>query len=82
MNPVHGVRRNADIAAVVTCLVYQTYVSFRSSTQVWYLLCIALGLSSYAASKNARSVNTASLLHVFFHFMGNVANIVLYVGLH
>lgn len=79
--PANGLRRNVDIAAVATCLVYQTCASFRSSTQAWYFLCIATGLASYAASRNADDVNTASILHVLFHVMGNVANVVLYLGL-
>ena len=81
LNPIKGVRRNADIAAVTTCLAYQSYVSFRSATQTSYFVCIAVGVSSYVASRRAKDVETASLLHVFFHFMGNAANVVMYVGL-
>jgi len=80
-NPVKGARRNVDIAAVTTCLAYQSCVSFRSSTQTGYFLCIAVGLSAYAASRRATDVDTASMLHVFRHVMGNAANVVLYVGL-
>lgn len=79
--PAPGLRRNVDIAAAAACYTYQLALSFKSSTQVSYIAMNALGVLSYVTSNSMVDTDTASWFHVGLHVMGNMSNVVLYIGI-
>lgn len=81
-DPKPGLRRNIDIAAVVTCGVYQTCVIAPISRHRHeYASCILLGMLSYGVSKSMVDTSASAWFHVGVHVLGNIANVILYTGL-
>lgn len=77
-HPVKGLRRNLDIFISISSLAYHVFLSFWSSAQGLYLLCVFMGVGCYLSARQTKSKDTSSLLHCLLHFFGNVSNVVLY----
>jgi hypothetical protein len=72
-NPVHGWRRNMDMACIGLCLAYNACLARCRGCSLPYGAAVSLGALSYAASKRFSSVRIHCLVHVF----GNVGNVIL-----
>jgi hypothetical protein len=83
--PVYGLRRNVDILNTVSCLAYQTWRSFAAGPPytIGYLATTYTGVGCFFLGLRLGKTNKrrGTCAHAFVHILGNVGNMVLYVGL-
>jgi hypothetical protein len=83
--PVYGLRRNVDIANTVSCLAYQTWRCFAVARtyRIGYLVSTYVGVGCFFLGLRLDKVNEmhGTYSHALVHVLGNVGNIILYVGL-
>jgi hypothetical protein len=83
--PVYGLRRNVDILNTVSCLMYQTWRCFavESPYCFGFLISTYTGIVCFLTGIHLDKTNVmhGTYAHVFVHIMGNVGNIILYVGI-
>jgi hypothetical protein len=83
--PVYGVRRNVDIVNTMSCLAYQTWRCFAAGSlyTAGYLVFSFIGVVFFFLGLHLDKSNTmhGTYAHSFVHILGNVGNIILYVGL-
>ncbi|KAJ0404762.1 hypothetical protein P43SY_005586 [Pythium insidiosum] len=83
-HPVHGWRRTVDMSAVFVGMTYHIYCSAFCENrmyQVFYLLFVAKTAYCYMKARNASNKNESSAWHCGVHVVGNIANMLLYMGL-
>ena len=80
--PVHGWRRNLDIANIVIGLTYQLIISRKvdAVSRHLYIASTACGLACFGAGYKFPG-RKGTLIHSCGHVFGNVANAFLYPGL-
>ncbi len=83
--PVYGARRNVDICNNAVCLAYQTWRSFAVGTPytACYLLFTYAGVGCFFWGRRLDKTNLMHgvYAHSFVHILGNIGNVILYVGL-
>jgi hypothetical protein len=72
--PVYGFRRNMDIATVSSCSVLNTYTSFYSENQLYFLILTQAAIMCYVVNRYYQTI----ILHCMVHILGNMANVIMY----
>lgn len=81
-NPVRGIRRSADIAAVCLCGTYQFSLALESRFQREYIVLLVASVLCYANALRLRDdPDTSSWLYVHAHVFGSASNLLIYAGL-
>ena len=81
--PTNSWRRYIDITAVLTSLVYQSYIAYTAKNgNIYYILTSVASLTypigTYYHMKNHLWLST--YLHLMLHILANIANIYLYAS--
>jgi hypothetical protein len=87
-NPVYGWRRNIDIANNVICLAYQTWRAVSMSPSklhytIGFLMSTYTGVAFFFIGLYLDTINImyGTYAHAVVHIMGNIGNIILYLGI-
>jgi hypothetical protein len=82
--PVRGWRRSADMAAVFGAIVYHVYCCAHCDDALYqaaYVLSVANTGFCYFQARRASDQHVSSAWHCAMHVLGNLGNMLLYVGL-
>ncbi|RLN96939.1 hypothetical protein BBJ28_00016151 [Nothophytophthora sp. Chile5] len=84
-NPVKGWRRTADMSAVFGAVLYHAYCCYAQCedplVQALYALFVANSGFCYLQARQAPNQDVSSAWHCGVHLVGNLANVLLYLGL-
>jgi hypothetical protein len=83
--PEYGIRRNIDITNNVLCLLYQTWRSFYVSPvyTFGFIISTYTGVGCFFLGRYLDRINVmyGTYLHSCVHILGNIGNLILYIGL-
>jgi hypothetical protein len=83
-NPINNIRRKIDICIVINSSIYQTYNSIlylQNNNLLLYIFLLYLGSICYYKARKNKNQDISSKWHCMIHIIGNISNIVLYIGI-